>query len=344
MVQPKDYIETNGEDYVIANPVGSGPYRLYDYQEGVHITYEAVEDHWRVGTPEYDYLTFYPMTETSARTAALQAGEADIVRADVSAMNSLEAEGFIPQMKSEGVFISLIPWWPFTEGNPIGIAEVRQALWYAVDKAAIVETVMSGVGEVVGSSMSMMTWAIEYKEYEPTPYDPATAEQLLEDAGYPDGFTIYLYPAETNLPEAGVVAEAVAGYWEAVGLDVQIIDSPFATVKPIYMNEQEPPGPAVFIAQMPNRPVYSWRGMYHSTALYSHTRDAVMDDLIETFEAATTQQEYIDRARDCMDYVLQEHYTTSLFVTDMIFMMASEVPQWDMGRGIASYRWEYIGK
>ena len=55
------------------------------------------------------------------------------------------------------------------------------------------------------------------------PYDPAAARQLLKDAGYPNGFSFkvisYIYP---GVPETPRIMEALAGYWQQIGLDPKI--------------------------------------------------------------------------------------------------------------------------
>jgi ABC-type transport system substrate-binding protein len=55
------------------------------------------------------------------------------------------------------------------------------------------------------------------------PYDPAAAKQLLKEAGYPNGFSFNVI--STKLPasvEAPRISEALAGYWQQIGLDPKI--------------------------------------------------------------------------------------------------------------------------
>ena len=66
----------------------------------------------------------------------------------------------------------------------------------------------------------MFTKGVEKYQYS---YDPAAARQLLKDAGYPNGFSFrvisYVHP---SAPEAPRIMEALAGYWQQIGLDPKI--------------------------------------------------------------------------------------------------------------------------
>ena len=133
----------------------------------------------------------------------------------------------------------------YEPNNPLSKKKVRQALVYAIDKAAIVEHILMGQGEVIGHHFPMTKWSIAYKPYPLTPYDPKRAKQLLAEAGYPDGFTIYLYSYITTLPEAKLVNEAIAGYWKAIGLKPIILEMEYGAFMPIWAKKKDPPGPAV---------------------------------------------------------------------------------------------------
>ena len=65
-------------------------------------------------------------------------------------------------------------------------------------------------------------------------YDPEVAKRLLEDAGYGESneFSITLVPAIRGAPAEVEACEAVAGYWEAVGIDANLQRIPYATIRP----------------------------------------------------------------------------------------------------------------
>jgi peptide/nickel transport system substrate-binding protein len=98
---------------------------------------------------------------------------------------------------------------------------VRQALAYAIDVDSIVKNVLYGVP-------NHWPWlAPEDLGYDPTvktyPYDPKRAKQLLAEAGYPNGFEIKLYwPMTGRVPMSSETVQAIASYWEAVGIRTKL--------------------------------------------------------------------------------------------------------------------------
>src|SRR5690606_19995671 len=77
-VVSKAYFDRVGEEEFRANPVGTGPYKLVDYQPGMHLELEAFEDYWG-GAAEIERVRFVFVHEDTTRVAMLQAGEADMV-------------------------------------------------------------------------------------------------------------------------------------------------------------------------------------------------------------------------------------------------------------------------
>jgi peptide/nickel transport system substrate-binding protein len=343
LVQPKNYIEKNGDDYFRKNPVGSGPYKFAEWKEGNYIKLVAQDKHWRV-TPKYKYLTFKLMPEEGARVAALRSGEVDVIPVSLTRAKELVKDGYTLQNKEDGLFVGLMWLGAYRPDFATNNKKVRQAITYAIDKASIVKHIFTGYGKVVGSATSMFTWAIEYKPYPPTPFDPAAAKKLLAEAGYPNGFTLNLYSFVTMLPEIKLINETIASNLEAIGVKVKILEMDYNAFKVFWTKQQDPPGPAAFVMAWPNRPVYSWRHMYASDALYSHVKDPKIDKLIDDFERVKTTVDYIAGGQKIMDYVLENYYATGICTTHQLHIIGKKTPAWNMGRGVGSYRWEYAGK
>ncbi len=101
--------------------------------------------------------------------------------------------------------------------------KVRLALNLAVDKQAIMQRALGGLGTVTGSWLAYPNdpWDSEALK-KPYPYDPARAKILLTEAGYPNGFEVTMnltaWPGRGFLPDLG---EAIATYWEKVGIKVK---------------------------------------------------------------------------------------------------------------------------
>src|SRR5690606_38233901 len=196
--------------------IGTGPFRVVEWEPDEHLLMEAFDDYW-MGRPKVDRLVIRIIPDGSARTFQLETGEAHISlnlpNADLARLReNPDVETFVPQ-SSSWRFIGMVVSKP-----PFDDVRVRQALNYAVDKQAILDSVLHGVGHVpeapVGPAMYLYTPVGNY------PYDPERARQLLAEAGYPDGFkTTILTSNRTQEPE---LAAAVAGYLQEVGIDAAI--------------------------------------------------------------------------------------------------------------------------
>jgi peptide/nickel transport system substrate-binding protein len=237
----KEYVETVGEEEANLHPIGTGAYTLAEEHEQaqpvVLKVVEGAENHWRV-TPEFETITLLNVPEEATRVAMLLAGEVDLAPISYDSIETIEA--------AEGLHIESVPrnWSPlirfggimdpeispdlYVAENPWNDVRVRQAMNYAVDKEAIAEEIFHGQAEPGGSSMPVPP----FFDLEPYPYDPEQAKDLLAEAGYADGFPITLKTFTTNPgAELPLIGEAVALYWEAIGLDVTINQTDWGTVR-----------------------------------------------------------------------------------------------------------------
>jgi peptide/nickel transport system substrate-binding protein len=110
--------------------------------------------------------------------------------------------------------------------------KVRLALVTAIDRQAIVDTILGGFGHI----RSPMGNYLGFEEYLdgrdwPDP-DPNRARELLAEAGYPDGFSITLTPSIRGAAAEVEACEAVATMWADIGVDVNLQRIPYETLRP----------------------------------------------------------------------------------------------------------------
>jgi peptide/nickel transport system substrate-binding protein len=220
----KEYHQEVGEEGYIQNPVGTGPFQFVEWRKGDRIVLEANENYWQDEYPRVDEVIYRPIPETATRIAALKAGDIDVI----SRINPEQAE----ELKgTEGVNLISYPkdrvyYIAFNnmttgKGTPIINQKVRQAMSYAVDYQAIIDNIFNGTAERVAGFVVPGNLGYD-PSIKPYPYDPEKARQLLEEAGYPDGFEISMAgPSDTyiNFEE---VLQAVVGYWEDIGIEVDL--------------------------------------------------------------------------------------------------------------------------
>jgi peptide/nickel transport system substrate-binding protein len=346
IIYPKKYVENIKPEDFERHPIGSGPYKFLEQKEGDYIKYEARENHWRVGTPKYKYLTFKMLPEEGTRAAALRAGEVDLVQVGITRTAKLEADGYPIHEKSNAVDMIFDFLRTFDPKNPLSKKEVREALIIAIDKASILKHILMGRGNLIGHFYQMYSTSLSYKKYPVTPYDPKRAKQLLAEAGYPKGFTMYLYSFAVSVPEQKLVNEAIAAYWQAIGMDARIIELDYSAYIPIWMKKSEPPGPAAHVRCWSTKPLERWTFLYGGDLqknFFSQTKDEVLDKLIEKYEHAVTLEEFIQADRACFERARDMWYKTGILSTSVFFAASKEVPKWNLGQGNGNYRFEYVG-
>ncbi len=233
-IQSKRHIESAGEQGAERSPVATGPWKFVEHVRGDRIVFEAVENHWRA-TPHWKRLVLLKVPEPATRMAMLRAGNVDVIEIGGEYVDELKKVGMrtlvMPnvswvyiilggQWPTKATYDSKVPW---AQPDAERARKVRLALNLAVDKEAVMQRVLGGLGSAVGSWLAYPSdpWNTDALK-RPYPYDPARARALLTEAGYPNGFEVTMnltaWPGRGYLPDVG---EAVATYWEKVGIKVK---------------------------------------------------------------------------------------------------------------------------
>ena len=202
------------------NPVGTGPFRFVEYLEGSEVRLEAFADYHQDGVPYLDAVTFRIIGDPNTRFAALQAGDVDLIGTALPPEQFLQAQQD-PNLKgTEGTATTEITLAMNNAREPFDDLRVRQAITHAIDKDAIVDGAMFGLGAVIGTHMSPAE--PYYVDLTDTyPYDPERARELLEEAGYGDGLSFaFELPEPYNIERRS--GQVIAQQLAEVGIDVEL--------------------------------------------------------------------------------------------------------------------------
>lgn len=187
-IVPKAVVEAD-ENAFILNPVGSGPYKFVEWNQGDHVTLKAFDDYY-AGKPETENLIMKVIPETSQRTIALETGEVDL--AYDLAVND------IPKVNSDDKLTvyeipSLTCWYVSMNMNkkPFDNPKVREAMSMAIDRQTIIDTINAGSGQTADSIIAPAVFG--YYSTGVKEYNPTKAKELLAEAGYPNGFSTTLW-------------------------------------------------------------------------------------------------------------------------------------------------------
>ncbi|MCI2425181.1 glutathione ABC transporter substrate-binding protein [Candidatus Acetothermia bacterium] len=209
---------------IVTYPVGTGPFKIYEWVRGERITLVANEDYWG-GRPYLDEIVWKIVPEDAARVMMLEAGDVHhIYRVPPMDVPRLEADPAITIVRETSVrviyvgFNNLMP--PFTD------VRVRRAINYAINREAIVEYVLGGAGRV--ATAPIVPAVFGYHTVGPWPYNPERARELLAEAGFPDGFTTRLYHPTGRYMKDVAVTEAVHAFLLAVGIKAELVTMEWA--------------------------------------------------------------------------------------------------------------------
>lgn len=201
------------------HPVGTGPYKFVEYTPGDKLVFERNENYWGK-KPEIKKLVFYIIRENTTREAMLLAGDLDMIyKPSASSIDGLE--------RNSDIIVAKRPTWRcvyFAMNNkkaPFTDVRVRQAFNYAVDKKAIIENVLFGLGTPQrGAAPSMMFgYAQGDVQYD---YNPEKAMKLLKEANFDFSQTILMGSPQGRLLMDKQVSETVQAYLQALGIKVEL--------------------------------------------------------------------------------------------------------------------------
>jgi peptide/nickel transport system substrate-binding protein len=115
-------------------------------------------------------------------------------------------------------------------GMPLGDVRVRRALSLAINRDEINSVLFYGkAGPPLPSRVVPYASDIDSARWtewatDNLVYDPQEARRLIDEAGYPRGFSFKLYVyAKAQTPYIQRLAEMMRGYWKAIGIDAQIV-------------------------------------------------------------------------------------------------------------------------
>lgn len=217
-VLPKDYIEEVGADGFESAPVGSGPYMVVGYERNAFIRLKAFDDYWG-GAPEFKSVTIKFVTDSTARVAEIESGNAHVtLEMPYEEYDRLRAGKLIGTAHP----VSDIGMIFFNDIGVMNDPNVRKAAVMAVDKKTIVERLLSGYGVPIDTLQTP-----DYDAFDAsvtTPYDPQGAKKLLAASGYstdnPVKFTIQT--TRGFKPKDYEIIQAIVGLWRKVGIEATI--------------------------------------------------------------------------------------------------------------------------
>ncbi|WP_028659838.1 ABC transporter substrate-binding protein [Nocardioides insulae] len=177
-------------------PVGSGPYVLDSKQStaGSVYVYTRNEDYWDKEAFPYDTLTIRFLEDMSATVNGLRSGQIDATATQTSDLVAAAEQADLNVETFFGGGLDGMYLWD-RDGKlapALKDVRVRQAINYATNRDAILESVKGGLGTVTSQVFPEGSLGYDEALDDAYPYDLDKAKQLMAEAGYADGFSITL--------------------------------------------------------------------------------------------------------------------------------------------------------
>lgn len=216
MVSP-EAVKKYGNEGIALHPVGTGPFRFVQRDQGVKTVLERNPDYW--GTPaKLDRVIYRPLQDPATRVNALENGEIDMMSTPPwDEIQRLVDAGFKLSTSEHVPYINFLH---LNFKNPaIADIRVRKAINMAIDREGIAKEIYRSTGRPEYGMLSPGTDAYDpnFKSYS---YDPEGAKKLLAEAGHASDLKLVF-----ELPQYGtgeVVETWMQRDLKKVGIDVEL--------------------------------------------------------------------------------------------------------------------------
>lgn len=232
LIYPDEYYAEVGPEGMGKAPVGTGPYRLLEFKPGEVVTFTRNEDYFAdspKGQPEIGRIVQRTIPDQNTRIAEMLSGRLDwIWKVPNDQARRMESNSRLTIENEQTLRVGYLS---FDSSNrtgnasPVNDALVRKAIAHAIDREAIVKSLVGGKSVVAHSACHPEQFGCtqDVARYD---YDPAKARALLAEAGYPDGFTIDFHAYRNRS-----YAEAIMGYLREVGIRTNLVYLKYAALR-----------------------------------------------------------------------------------------------------------------
>ena len=225
-------IDLNQAENVLRHNSGSGPFVLEEYQSGNHYKVNRNPNYFKEGLPYFDRIEHFIITTPATFIAQVEAGQIDMSNA--AANNLTATENYDLEKSTNSEYVAHDVFGGATRGlmlnikrEPFSDHRVRQAINLAVDRQKHNTRALHGAGRghcpMVGMANSLEeceTWpGMRPKDTPGGQEDIARAQELMAEAGYPDGFEVQYTVRQvgTYASECSVIKQDLEQYLGITG-------------------------------------------------------------------------------------------------------------------------------
>jgi len=217
-ILPKDYAGMSQKDFY-ANPIGTGPFKWDHWTHGKEIKLVKNPDYWQKGKPYLDSVTWTTVPTDATRELQLKGGQAQIDEfPPFSTIDTLK--------QTPGITMNLFPstrtdYLPMNfKAKPFDDVHVRRAISYAIDRQAMIDSVLFGYATPANSFMPPQVPYYD-KNSPGLQFDLDKAKEEMAQSSVPNGFSFELSVGsgdDTQTQIAQILQESL----KQIGIDLKI--------------------------------------------------------------------------------------------------------------------------
>jgi peptide/nickel transport system substrate-binding protein len=325
IIHPHEYYAKVGPKGMNEKPVGTGPYRVVEHSVGKYIRLVRNPDYFKDSpksqpTIEKIELRFIPDRQT--QVAEMMSGGLDLIK-NVPVDQAQQLRG-APNLQ---VVSAEIMRYAFLQMNskeqtpslPLRDIRVRKAVMYAIDRAAMVKSIVGEGSRVLHAVCYPEQFGCVDEKAPRYVYDPAKAKQLLAEAGYPNGFDVDLYGYRDRDQ-----LEAIIGYLHAVGIRANLRFVQYAAHRDAVRANKAPLAVWTWGSFSIND-VSAGVSVFHKFSADDANRDPEVRDLVERGDSSVDPKVRLDAYSKALALISERAYVLPLYSIPTYYVAAKDL-------------------
>lgn len=294
---------------------GTGPYHLIEWKQGDHLTIERNDDYWGE-VAQNPGVTFQFFKDETAMNNALATGALDLVLQQESPDQLAQFESNADFVVSEGNSIQKFVWTFNNKEEPFSDVRVRQGLYTAINREALLSAVWGEYGTVIGSMPPVSEPWYDESFAEIHAYDPEKAKDLLADAGVSDlSFDIKYVVTDAN----EIIVQQLKADLAAIGVTLNLVAIDESTwYEDVYTNKDY----ETTLMDHNNPRDVLW---YANSEFYWQYDNAQVQQFAVDAEEALTFDDQVDDIRSLSHIIAEEAPSGWLFLAPQIRIAAAGI-------------------
>jgi len=318
-----------------AASIVNGPFYLEEYKTGDKLVLAKNDNYWQADQVMLDKIEGFMIVDATTALTAYEAGELDVI-------DNMPSEE-IPRLMAEDDTFYILPldgvyYYALNVAvEPLTDVNVRKALNYAIDRAAIVD-ILNG-GQLPATNMVSPAsyddegnvFSTEAGDYVPKDGSGvAEAQQLLADAGYPNGEGFPTLEIMYNTSEGHkMVAEIIQEMWKTnLGIDVTLTNQEWAVFQDTRRNHDYQIARGGWLGDYSDPMTYLGMFFSDSPMNYAGWQDTSYDEILEAAKTAPPAERF-DMLYEALDKVMLSYAYMPIYVYTDSMMVGANVDNWE---------------